>query len=523
MVLDLDLFRKNKGGDPDRVRVNVRKRFDDEANVDKVIELDAVWRTLRFNLDQLNKAKNTISKEYGQRMKQSRSKSGAPQPPVPPPTPASSTPPPTPTNRDEVEDPAGANSAELDLDSLLKAINSIKADDDLEQLKKLRSHVETQSLNQQKQLEECEKSRNSVLREIGNLIHESVPISNNEDENAIVRTFGTKLEPQTIGLEKLKSHVDLIDMIESLDTERGSAIAGSRGYFLMGPAIWLQQALIQFALHFIDEAEFQIIYTPFWMRKPMMAHVAQLSQFDEELYKIVSSKGSEDSEDKYLIATSEQPIAALHYNEWMNPSKLPLRYGGFSTCFRQEVGAHGRDTRGIFRVHQFEKIEQFIVCAPSKSWEHFHEMIGNAEKFYQALNIPYRVVNIVSGALNNAAAMKYDLEAWFPGSGAYRELVSVSNCTDYQSRRLQIRYGQTKQITGQVDYVHMLNGTLCAVTRVICAILENYQTKDGIRVPDVLQPFMPSKFREFIPFTKSAPSVQQDKGDQPIKATPASS
>lgn len=493
MVLDLDLFRPDKGGDPDRIRANARKRFDNEATVEKVIELDGQWRKLRWSLDQLNKAKNTISKEYGIRMKQNRGQQQA-------------------TAAD-----AGASSADfstgqqkqqeeaLDLNSLLTSVNSIDAQVNLEQLKSYRAQVEAQVVELNKQLEECERNRDSVLREIGNLIHPDVPISNDEDNNAIVREYGNKMQAGDVGLEKLQSHVDLIDMIGGLNTEKGSLIAGSRGFFLLDTAIWLQQALIQYALRFIDDLGFQTLYTPFWMRKQIMGQVAQLSQFDEELYKLVSSKGAEDSEEKYLIATSEQPIAALHLNEWINASSLPLKYGGYSTCFRQEVGSHGRDTRGIFRVHQFEKIEQFIVAAPSKSWEHFHEMIGNAEKFYQSLELPYRVVNIVSGALNNAAAMKYDLEAYFPGSQAYRELVSVSNCTDYQSRRLQIRYGQTKKMSGQVEYVHMLNGTLCAVTRVICCILENYQTKDGIRIPKVLQEFMPKKYREFIPFVNSNP------------------
>lgn len=484
----------SSGGDPERVRANARKRFDKEESVDKVMELDALWRKLRYNLDQLNKAKNTISKEYGTRMKQLRSKD-ATAPAASKPT---TTPPSTPTSKDDASQQQA--SVELDLSSLLTAINYIGANVDLDELKSLRSQVESQVIGLNKQLEDCETKRNEYLREIGNLIHPDVPISNDEDENVIVREWGTKLEAGHIGTEKLYSHVDLIEMIGGLDVERGSLIAGSRGFFLLGTGIWLQQAVIQYALRFIDDLEFQPIYTPFWMRKQIMGQVAQLSQFDEELYKIVSSKGNEDSEEKYLIATSEQPIAALHLNEWLNPSKLPLRYGGFSTCFRQEVGSHGRDTRGIFRVHQFEKIEQFVVSAPSKSWEHFHEMVANAEKFYQSLEIPYRVVNIVSGALNNAAAMKFDLEAWFPGSAAYRELVSVSNCTDYQSRRLQVRFGQTKKMTGQVEYVHMLNGTLCAVTRCICAILENYQTKDGIRIPQVLQEFMPKKYREFIPF-----------------------
>ena len=178
-----------------------------------------------------------------------------------------------------------------------------------------------------------------------------------------------------------------------------------------------------------------------------------------------------------------------------------------SYCFRKEVGSHGRDTRGIFRVHQFQKVEQFCLTSPhdNKSWEMLDEMIANAESFCQKLKIPYQVVNIVSGELNNAAAKKLDLEAWFPGSGAFRELVSCSNCTDYQSRRLQVRYGATKKMNAAVDYVHMLNGTMCATTRVICCILENYQTEDGIIVPDALKHYMPENYKEIIPFVCPAP------------------
>lgn len=242
-----------------------------------------------------------------------------------------------------------------------------------------------------------------------------------------------------------------------------------------------------------------------------MQEVAQLSQFDEELYKVVG-KGSEkadekDIEEKYLIATSEQPIAAFHRGEWIPEQNLPIRYAGISTCFRQEVGSHGRDTRGIFRVHQFEKVEQFCLTSPhdDSSWQMMDEMIDNAEKFCQSLGIPYRIVSIVSGALNHAAAKKLDLEAWFPGSAAFRELVSCSNCLEYQARRLLVRYGQTKKMNAQTDYVHMLNATMCATTRVICALLEVHQTETGIRVPDVLKPYMPTAYKNEIPFVKPAP------------------
>ncbi|KAL1236932.1 cytoplasmic,Serine--tRNA ligase [Trichinella spiralis] len=268
-------------------------------------------------------------------------------------------------------------------------------------------------------------------------------------------------------------------------------------------------------MHMLFKKKYTPLYTPFFMRKEVMQEVAQLSDFDDQLYKVIgkSSEVKEEiaEEEKYLIATSEQPIAAYHRDEWISKESLPLRYVGFSTCFRQEVGSHGRDTSGIFRVHQFEKVEQFCITSPhdDASWEMLEEMISNAEMFYQTLNIPYRVVSIVSGELNNAAAKKYDLEAWFPGSGAFRELVSCSNCTDYQSRRLRIRYGQTKKMMAKAEFVHMLNGTMCATTRTICAILENFQEENGIAVPEALRQYMPDDYKDFIPFVKPAPKVEQ--------------
>merc|ERR1712055_507613 len=241
---------------------------------------------------------------------------------------------------------------------------------------------------------------------------------------------------------------------------------------------------------------------------------------DEELYKVVG-KGSEDVKDKSvdeksLIATSEQPIAAFHRDEWISEKSLPIKYAGLSSCFRQEVGSHGRDTRGIFRVHQFEKVEQFVLTSPhnDESWKMLDHMVDNAEKFCQLLGIPYRVVAIVSGALNNAAAKKLDIEAWFPGSGAFRELVSCSNCLDYQARRLRVRYGQTKKMNQSTEYCHMLNSTLCAVTRVICVLLELNQTETGVKVPDVLKQWMPSKYQDEIPFVNQAPIDQAETKTQ---------
>ena len=370
------------------------------------------------------------------------------------------------------------------------------------QIKKVRVLIDEELVKNEKNLIETEKKRNVALSEIGNYLHNSVPINEDEDNNKVERTFGDCEQ------KKEYSHVDLIHMIDGMDGERGAAVSGGRGYYLTGPAVFLELAVVQLALRTLSKKGYKPLYTPFFMKKEIMQEVAQLSQFDEELYKVIG-KGSEkgEVEEKYLIATSEQPIAAFHRDEWIPESALPIRYAGYSTCFRQEVGSHGRDTRGIFRVHQFEKVEQFCLTSPhdNKSWEMMDEMINNAEEFCQSLEIPYRIVNIVSGALNNAAAKKLDLEAWFPGSSAFRELVSCSNCLDYQAKRLLVRYGQTKKMNASTDFVHMLNATMCATTRVICALLEVHQTKTGINIPQALKDFMPEQYKDEIPFVKPAP------------------
>jgi len=375
----------------------------------------------------------------------------------------------------------------------------------LGQLKTLRANLDKSIEDNAKALGDTEATRNEALKEVGNILHPSVPVDDNEDNNRVERTWGD------VTARKKYSHVDLIVMIGGADLERGAVTAGGRGYYLTGPAVFLQQALIQLSLRMLGDKGYTPLYTPYFMRKEVMQEVAQLSQFDEELYKVVGKGGDEKGTDeKYLIATSEQPIAAYHRDEWISESALPLKYAGISSCFRQEAGSHGRDTRGIFRVHQFDKVEQFVITSPLDdiSWTLLDEMIGNAEGFCQALELPYQVVCIVSGALNNAAAKKWDVEAWFPSSGAFRELVSASNCLDYQSRRLRIRYGQTKS-TATAQYVHMLNATMCAVTRVICCLLENHQEEKGVKVPKALAPFMPEKYRESIPFVKPAPIDQE--------------
>jgi seryl-tRNA synthetase len=305
------------------------------------------------------------------------------------------------------------------------------------------------------------------------------------------------------------SHHEVLTRLDGYDPDRGVKVVGHRGYFLRQWGVFLNQALINYGLHFLAERGYTPLQTPQFMLKDYMGKTAQLEQFDEELYKVVDGEA-----DKYLIATSEQPISAFHADEWLEPKQVPIKYAGYSTCYRREAGSHGRDAWGIFRVHQFEKVEQFVLTDPEKSWETFDEMIATSEDFYQTLGLPYRVVAIVSGALNNAAAKKFDLEAWFPFQGEYKELVSCSNCTDYQSRALEIRYGVKKQTDIKKTYVHCLNSTLTATTRTLCCILENYQTEDGLKVPEVLRRYLPGA-PEFIPFSKELP---KNTTSQKVKA-----
>lgn len=472
-MLDIVLFREDQGGNPNLVRESQRRRFKDVKVVDTVIELDTKWRAARHKGDLLNRMVNVISKTVGEKKKAKEAEG-------------------TETN---VPDEIKTKLTELTMD-LLRPLT-------VSQLKEVRKLVDEAMAQNNEELVKTENERDSILKEIGNLVPDDVPVSDNEDNNAIVRTFGEETK-------KKYSHVDLISMIGGVDSKRGAVTSGARGYYLMGPAVFLERAVVELALSFLNKKGYTPLVTPFFMRKEVMQEVAQLSQFDEELYKVLGKgdvPGSDLVDEKYLIATSEQPIAAFHRDEWIPVDQLPIKYSGLSYCFRQEVGSHGRDTRGIFRVHQFQKVEQFCLTSPhdGASWAMMEEMISNAEDFCKALGLPYRVVNIVSGELNNAAAKKLDLEAYFPGSAAYRELVSCSNCLDYQSRRLKVRYGATKKMNTAVEYVHMLNATMCATTRVICALLENYQTEDGIVVPDAIRQYMPEAYKEFIPFKYPAP------------------
>jgi len=292
------------------------------------------------------------------------------------------------------------------------------------------------------------------LRRVGNLIHDNVPDHDDESHNRVDESWGEEL----VCTQETKPyhHHQLLHMIGGYEAERGRKVAGHRGYYLVGNGMLLNVALYNYALQFLVKRQYKPIQPPFFVKEEIMEATCQIGEFEENLYRVVTSKpgkkkeanegeqlieekkpevkAADEPDDCYLIATSEQPISAFYMDEYLTADELPKRFAGGSTCFRKEAGAHGKDTWGIYRVHQFEKVEQFYVTHPEKSWEAFEEMMNNSKEFYQSLKLPYKVMAIVSGALNDAAAMKQDLEAWFPGYGEYRELVSVSNCTDYQSR-----------------------------------------------------------------------------------------
>ncbi|CAL5874134.1 uncharacterized protein PFLUO_LOCUS8421 [Penicillium psychrofluorescens] len=452
-MLDLADFIAERGGDPKKIKESQRKRFAPEEDVDTVIALYEEARRARYEVTQFGSQLNALMKEIGKKKKNKEDAS------------------------DLIEQKAG-----------------------LEKRKK-----EAEELAVQKETE-----RDRRIRVIGNYVHNSVPVSNNEDDNQVIKTWA----PENVAVEKRDclSHHEVLTRLDGYDPERGVKIVGHRGYCLTGYGLFLNLALVNYGLEFLFNKGYKPNQPPQFMLRDLMAKTAQLEDFDEELYKV--TEGEDKSTDKYLIATSEQPLSALHDSEWLQEKDLPIKYAGYSTCYRKEAGAHGKDAWGIFRVHQFEKIEQFVLTKPDDSWQAFEDMMATSEEFYKSLGLPYQIVAIVSGALNNAASKKYDLEAWFPFQGEYKELVSCSNCTDYQSRNLEIRYGVKKTTDIKKTYVHALNATLCATERTLCCVLENYQTDDGFIVPEPLRKYIPGA-PEFLPFTKELP---KDTTSQKAKA-----
>ena len=419
-MLDIKLIREN----PDIVRENLKKRNDSEKQewLDELIEKDKKWRKLVQDTDKLKQERNTISKKISELKK-----------------------------------------AGKDASNEMK-----KAKDAPEKIKK-----------NEKEIEELQERCKFILMRLPNILHESVPVGEDENDNVETKKSG-KLPKFTF---KQKGHLELLENLDLIDSERATKTAGHGFFYMKNDLVLLDYALMRFTMDFLIKRGYTLIEPPYMMRRDAYEGVTDVADFESVMYKI-------DEEDLYLIATSEHPMGAMFMNEVLNKKQLPIKLVGISPCFRKEVGAHGKYTKGLFRMHQFNKIEQFIFCLPKDSWKYHEELQKNAEDLYTKLGIPYRVVNVCTGDIGSIAAKKYDIEAHMAGDGQYREVGSNSNCTDYQARRLNIRY-RDKEGTAPIGLIHTLNNTAIATSRTMVAIIEQNQQKNGsIKIPKVLQPYM---------------------------------
>jgi seryl-tRNA synthetase len=320
---------------------------------------------------------------------------------------------------------------------------------------------------------------NNIMMIMPNILHESVPVGVDDTQNKVVRKWGKKPAFKF----KPKSHVDILEQKDFADMEKASEVAGARFYYLKGELVLLDYALMRFTLDILFKKGFILMEPPYMLRRKPYEAMTSMADFEDVMYKA-------ENDDLYFIATSEHAIGPYHMDETLDVKRLPLYYAGISPCFRREAGSHGKDTKGIFRVHHFNKVEQFVFCRQEDSWKIHEELLKNAEEIFQLLELPYRIVNVCTGDMGSVAAKKYDLEVWMPVQETYREAVSCSNCTDYQTRRLNVKYQEgDKRLLA-----HTLNSTAIATSRVIVALIENFQTKDGsIKLPKALWPYMNGK------------------------------
>ncbi|MFC1700546.1 serine--tRNA ligase [Patescibacteria group bacterium] len=364
---------------------------------------------------------------------------------------------------------------------LLQKVEALKSEknklgrDDKEKAKEIKISIK----KIEPELEAVEKEFNNLMREIPNMPLDDVIEGKNDNDNKVLREQGEKpkfdFEP--------KDYLEIAEKLDIIDVERAAKVSGTRFGYLKDEAVLLEFALAQLALNVTKEYGFRPVIPPVMLKEKAMRGMGYLDRGKDEVYFL-------EKDGLYLVGTSEQSIGAMYMNEVFEEEILPLRYIGFSTCFRREAGAYGKDTKGILRVHQFDKLEMFSFCHPDKSKEEHTLFLEIEEKLMKLLKIPYRVINICSGDLGDPAAKKWDIEAWMPSSNEYRETHSTSNCTDWQARRLDIRYRGKDGL----KFVHTVNGTAFAIGRIIIAIIENYQQEDGsIRIPEVLQKYIGGK------------------------------
>jgi seryl-tRNA synthetase len=413
-MIDIEVFREN----PEKIKNSEKRREKDPEKVDKVVELDEAWRETLQRLQDLQEKRNEVGDRIAELKQEGK-----------------------------------------DAEEHIEKMQEVK-----ETISELEEDVE--ALNEE---------RDELRYQIGNILHESVPEGEDEDDNEELRTW----EPEEGKEEDSRLAADVLEENDLVETEKAAELAGERAYYLKNDLVKLNQALIQYSMDKLREKGYTPMQTPYMLKRGPMEAAAELEDFHEQLYKM-------DRSDKYLIATSEQTLATFHMDEIIQPDKLPKKYAGFSTNFRREAGKHGKQTRGIWRIHQFEKVEQYIFCEPEDSWDLHEELIKNSEEIMQELGLPYRVVNVCTGDMNDNAAKKYDIEVWRPPLGEYGEVVSCSNCTNYQARKVGVRIRRSDNN----ETAHTLNATACATERVMTAIVENNHREEGIKVPEVLQDYM---------------------------------
>ncbi|AWR99763.1 serine--tRNA ligase [Metallosphaera hakonensis] len=433
----LELIRSN----PDVLMESLKKRGVDPSLAEKATELDRKWRSILQEVERLRHEHNLLSSQIPRLPPEERKKK-------------------------------------------------------IEETRSLLALIEVK----EKELRSIEDERDNLLKTLPNLVHETVPVGPDDSFNVPIKVWGKfrvyekdldSFLSQVNGLKpdyeiikfKPVGHAEELENVLKLgNTVKAGEVAGSRFYYLFEDIVWLEQALIMYAIDTVTAKGFSLVVPPYMLRGEVIQSVIDMDTFKDAIYKI-------ENEDLYLIATAEHPLAALYFKEEIEADRLPLKYVGLSPAFRKEAGAANKDLKGIFRVHQFNKVEQFIFSLPEDSWKFHEELLGNAEEIFRGLELPYRVVNIASGDLGACAAKKYDLEVWMPAQAKFREMVSCSNCTDWQAFRMKIRFVDRKK--NRKGFVHTLNSTAIATTRAITAILENNQQEDGsVVIPKALRPYL---------------------------------
>jgi len=431
-VINPDFVRNN----PQIVKDSQSARGENPALVDEFLKNDQLWRNLTVEVDNLRAEQKSLSKEIGNLKGQQKSTPGP------------------------------------------------EVDKQLDVLTKKGTELSDNIVAKTSKQEEVKKLADKAMSGISNLVHKDAPIGEEKDFK-IVETIGKPRDFNTEGI-KIKDHVELGEELKLIDLERGAKVSGSRFYYLVGDGALLELALVNFAIDIAQNHGFTPVIPPALVKPAAMEGTGFLGQAAENVYRI-------EQDDMYLVGTSEVPLAAMHMDEILNNKELPIKYAGYSPCYRREAGSHGKDTRGIFRVHWFDKVEMFIFSNIEDADKIHTELLEIEKEILTKLELPFRVIDVATGDLGSSAARKFDCEAWIPSSNEYRELTSTSNCTEFQARRLKIR----TRAGDKTNYVATLNGTLLAVTRTIIALLENHQQKNGsVRIPESLRTYL--KNREYL-------------------------